>query len=170
DISRHLDGLPVTATRGSWSYTAGKFVARHRTAVAATAVVILALVAGMAATERQARIARMERARAQKRFDDVRQFSNALIFDIHDALQDIPGTTPARSLLLDRAVQYLDRISADAEGNPDLQRELAWAYQRLATVQGDATVSNVGQVSAAEVSSRKATTLFESVAKTNPNN
>src|SRR5205823_3781972 len=83
--------------------------------------VILALVAGMAATERQARIARMERARAQKRFDDVRQFSNALIFDIHDALQDIPGTTPARSLLLDRAVQYLDRISADAEGNPDLQ-------------------------------------------------
>ncbi len=170
DISRHLDGLPVTATRGSWSYTAGKFVARHRTAVAATAAVILALVAGMAATERQARIARMERARAQKRFDDVRQFSNALIFDIHDALQDIPGTTPARSLLLDRAVQYLDRISADAEGDPDLQRELAWAYQRLATVQGDATVSNVGQVSAAEVSSRKAITLFEAVAKTNPNN
>jgi hypothetical protein len=49
-----------------------------------------------------------------------------------------------------------------------LQRELAYAYERLATVQGDATVSNVGEVSAAEQSSKKATALFEAVAKANP--
>jgi non-specific serine/threonine protein kinase/serine/threonine-protein kinase len=170
DISRHLDGLPVTATKGSWSYTAGKFVARHRAGVAATALVILALVAGIAATERQARIARLERAKAQKRFDDVRNFSNSLIFDIHDALQDIPGTTPARNLLLDRAVQYLDRVSKDADGDADLQRELAFAYQRLSAVQGDATSSNVGQVSAADASSAKAAMLFEAVARANPVN
>jgi len=138
--------------------------------VAATALVILALVAGIAATERQARIARAERARAQKRFDDVRQFSNALIFDINDALQDVPGTTPARKLLLDRASQYLDRVAKDESGDADLQRELAYAYQRLATVQGDATVSNVGEVSAAEVSTQKATTLYEKVARANPKN
>jgi tetratricopeptide (TPR) repeat protein len=127
-------------------------------------------VAGIAATERQARIARTERARAQKRFEDVRQFSNSLIFEIHDALEDIPGTTPARNLLLDRAVQYLDRVAKDADGDSELQRELAWGYQRLATVQGDATVSNVGQLSAAEISSRKATALFETVARANPAN
>ena len=97
----------------------------------------------------------MERAKAQKRFDDVRQFSNSLIFDIHDALQDIPGTTPARNLLLDRAVQYLDRVAKDADGDSGSAAGTGWAYQRLATVQGDATVSNMGQVSAAEVSSRK---------------
>ena len=170
DIERHLNGVPVAATKGSWSYTAGKFVARHRAGVVATVLVILALMAGIAATERQARIARAERAKAQKRFDDVRAFSNSLIFDIHDALQDIPGTTPARNLLLDRAVQYLDRVSKDAEGDADLQRELAWAYQRLATVQGDATVSNVGQVSAADLSSQKAMALFDAVARTNPKN
>jgi eukaryotic-like serine/threonine-protein kinase len=170
DINRHLNGLPVTATRGSWSYTAGKFVARHRAGVAATALVILALVAGIAATERQARIARMERAKAQKRLDDVRTFSNSLIFDINDALQDVPGTTPARKLLLDRASQYLDRVSKDADGDSDLQRELAHAYQRLATVQGDATVSNVGEVSASEVSSQKAMALYEQVARANPKN
>ena len=169
DISRHLNGLPVRATRGSWSYTAGKFVARHRSAVAGSAFVMLALLAGIAATERQARIARMEERKAQKRFDDVRQFSNSLIFDIHDALQDVPGTTPARKLLLDRASQYLDRVVKDATGDSGLQRELAFAYQRLATVQGDSTVSNVGEVSAAEKSSQKATALFEAVAKANPN-
>ena len=170
DIRRHLDGLPVTATKGSWSYTAGKFVSRHRAAVGATALVIAALVAGIVATERQARIARIERARAQKRFDDVRQFSDSLIFNINDALQDVPGTTGARKLLLDRASQYLDRVAGDATGDSELQRELAHAYQRLATVQGDATVSNVGEVSAAETSSQKATALFEAVAMANPNN
>jgi eukaryotic-like serine/threonine-protein kinase len=170
DITRHLNGLPVISTKGSWTYTARKFVARHRAVVAATALVMLALVAGIAATERQARIARAERAKAQKRFEDVRQFSNSLIFEIHDALEDIPGTTPARSLLLDRAVQYLDRVAKDADGDSQLQRELASGYQRLATVQGDATVSNVGQLSAAEISSQKATALFEKVARANPAN
>jgi non-specific serine/threonine protein kinase/serine/threonine-protein kinase len=170
DITRHLNGLPVSASKGSWSYTAGKFIARHRAAVAAAALVLVALVAGIAATEHQANIARVERAKAQKRFDDVRQFSNSLIFDIHDALQDIPGTTQARNLLLDRAVQYLDRVAKDANDDIDLQRELALGYQRLATVQGDATVSNLGQVSAAEASSRKAEALFEAVARANPAN
>jgi non-specific serine/threonine protein kinase/serine/threonine-protein kinase len=170
DITRHLDGLPVVASRGSWSYTANKFIARHRVGVAATALVILSLVGGILATERQTRIARSERAKAQKRFDDVRQFSNSLIFDIHDALQDIPGTTPARNLLLDRAAQYLDRVAKDADGDSELQRELAFAYQRLASVQGDSTVSNMGQVSAAEVSTKKATALFQAVAKANPQN
>lgn len=170
DITRHLNGLPVLASKGSWSYTTGKFVARHRTAVAAAALVLIALVVGIAATEHQARIARMQRAKAQKRFDDVRQFSNSLIFDIHDALQEIPGTTQARNLLLDRAVQYLDRVAKDADGDSDLQRELALGYQRLAAVQGDATVSNVGNVSAAEASSQKATALFEAVARANPAN
>ena len=170
DISRHLNGRPVIARKGSWNYSARKFVARHRTAMAATALVILSLSAGIVTTARQARIAQIERARAQKRFDDVRRFSDSLIFEIHDALQAIPGTTSARSLLLDRAVQYLDSVSKDAEGDFELQRELARAYQRLATVQGDSTVSNTGQISAAEMSTRKAMNLFEAVANKNPAN
>jgi serine/threonine protein kinase/tetratricopeptide (TPR) repeat protein len=170
DITRHLNGLPVTARKGSWIYSARKFVLRHRTGMAATAVVMLALAVGVVATERQAHIAQIQRAKAQKRFDDVRRFSDSLIFDIHDALQAVPGTTAARNLLLDRAVQYLDNVSKDAEGDSELQRELARAYQRLATVQGDSTVSNTGALSAAETSAQKAMSLFEGVAAANPAN
>ena len=36
------------------------------------------------------------RARAEKRFNDVRQLSDSLIFDVHDAIQNLPGATPAR--------------------------------------------------------------------------
>jgi eukaryotic-like serine/threonine-protein kinase len=177
DIRRHLEGLPVIATKGSWRYMAGKFVRRQRAAVAATGAVLLVLVGGIAATVREARIARKqaaiasaERARAERRFNDVRQLSDSLIFDIHDAIQNLPGATPARKLLLDRAVEYLDSVSKDAGGDPDLQRELAWGYQRLAVVQGNPTESNLGDLTAALASDRKGLALFEAVAKANPAN
>jgi serine/threonine protein kinase len=177
DIRRHLEALPVAATKGSWNYRAGKFVTRHKVSVAATAVVLLVLAAGVGATVRAARIARQqaeiasaERARAERRFNDVRKLANSLIFEIHDSIQSLPGATPSRKLLLDRAVEYLDKLSQDASGDVDLQRELAWGYQRLAAVQGDTSQSNLGQVSAAEISNRKAMALFEAVAKSNPRN
>jgi serine/threonine protein kinase/tetratricopeptide (TPR) repeat protein len=177
DIRRHIEALPVTATKGSWKYRAGKFVVRHKASVAASAVVVLALVAGVGATVRAARIARQqaeiaraERVRAEKRFNDVRKLANSLIFEIHDSIQDLPGATPSRKLLLDRAVEYLDKLDQDATGDADLQRELAMGYQRLAAVQGDTSQSNLGEISAAEVSIRKSIGLFEAVAKANPHN
>ncbi|HEX5864295.1 MAG TPA: protein kinase, partial [Casimicrobiaceae bacterium] len=177
DVRRHLEALPVTATRGSWKYRAGKFVTRNRASVAAAALVAMALAIGVGATLRESRIARQqaeiarsERERAEKRFNDVRTLANSLIFEIHDSIQDLPGATPSRKLLLDRAVEYLDKLSTDSGGDVDLQRELAVGYQRLATVQGDTTQSNLGQISAAEVSIRKSIGFFEAVAKANPHN
>jgi tetratricopeptide (TPR) repeat protein len=176
DIRRHLEGLPVLAVKGSARYRVGKFIRRNRVALAASALVVITLVAGITATIRQARIARRqaeianaERARAEQRFKDVRELANSLIFEIHDSIQALPGATPSRKLLLDRAVQYLDKLSQDAAGDSNLERELAWAYQRLATVQGDTTQSNLGEVGAARVSNGKAVALFEAVAKANPN-
>ena len=176
DIRRHLEGLPVIASKGSWKYRAKKFITRHKVGVAAAAAVFLALATGIGATLREAHIARQqaelaktERTRAEKRFDDVRSLANSLIFEIHDSIQDLPGATPARKLLLDRAVEYLDKLAQDSEGDVDLQRELAWGYQRLAVVQGSPTEANLGDRAAAEASNRKATVLFEAVAKANPN-
>ena len=135
----------------------------------ATAAVILALLGGIVMTTRQVRIARAERARAENHFNDIRKLANSLIFDVNDSMADTPGNTNVRKLLLDRAVGYLDKLAQDAGGNVDLQRELAWGYQRLAVVQGNSVESNLGQVGAAEISNRKAMTLFEAVAKANPN-
>jgi eukaryotic-like serine/threonine-protein kinase len=175
DIRRHLKGLPVTAMKGSFRYRASKFARRNRVVMVAGIMVAITLIAGIWATIRQARIARRqadiastERARAERRFGDVRELANSLIFEIHDSIQGLPGATPSRKLLLDRAVQYLDKLSQDSAGDVSLQRELAWAYQRLATVQGDTSQSNLGEVGAAQVSNQKAMALFEAVAKANP--
>ena len=170
DIRRHLEGRTVIATKSSWGYRAEKFVKRNRAGVLAAAAVLLVLLGGIAATVRQARIARAERTRAENRLNDVRRLSDSLIFDINDAIQNLPGATPARKLLLDRAVQYLDSVAQDAAGNLDLQRELARGYQRLAAVQGDPTQSNLGEEKEAEGNIRKALALFEQVARANPGN
>jgi len=170
DIRRHLDGRPVTATPDSFLYRTRKFVRRNKIVVTAATVIALAILGGVLATIREARIAGMQRARAEKRFNDVRQLSDSLIFDVHDAIQNLPGATPARKLLLDRALDYLDGVSKDAAGDPDLERELAWGYQRIAVVQGSSSESNLGDVEAGLASDRKALALFEAVAKTNPDN
>jgi serine/threonine-protein kinase len=63
DIRRYLDGLPVSARPDTLRYRAAKFVRRHRLGVAAAAAVTLSLVAGLAGTTWQARVA-AERAQA----------------------------------------------------------------------------------------------------------
>lgn len=168
DIDRHLHGAAVGAHRGSWRYRLGKFASRNKVAVAAGVVTLTALAAGLIATTYQAHIARAARLRADMRFDDVRKLANALIFDVNNAMADTPGNTAARKLLLDRAVAYLDKLSQDSAGDTNLQRELAWGYQKLAAVQGNTTESNVGEISAADVSLHKAIALFEAVYSASP--
>ena len=41
DVRRHLEGLPVAARKGSWSYRAGKLVRRHKLGLGATAALLL---------------------------------------------------------------------------------------------------------------------------------
>src|SRR6202035_2699358 len=66
DIRKHLNGLPVSARRDSWRYRAGKFTIRHKEGVTATALVLLAVSIGVAATIRESRIAAANERRAEE--------------------------------------------------------------------------------------------------------
>jgi serine/threonine-protein kinase len=57
DINRFLGGLPVTARPDTWRYRATKFVRRHRVGVVAGAAIAVSLIAGLAGTIWQARVA-----------------------------------------------------------------------------------------------------------------
>ena len=163
DISRHLSGLPVTARKDTLGYRAAKFVGRNRTGVAAAAVVVVALIAGIVGTSWQALAARRERARAEQRFEDVRQLANAALIEIHDAIRDLPGSTPARRLLVSKGLEYLDRLARDAGDRPDLQRELAGADIKVGDVQGRPLNANLGDSAGALASYRKAVGVYESL-------
>src|SRR5208337_4287615 len=103
-----------------------------------------------------AQIARMQEARAERRFNDVRSLANSLLFDVYDSIQDLPGSTPARRIVADRALHYLDTLSQESAGSPDLERELATAYERVGDVQANPFFANLGDTAGAIQSYRKA--------------
>jgi serine/threonine protein kinase len=80
----------------------------------------------------------------------------AMMLDIHDAIQDLPGSTAARKLLVDRALQYLDSLAQESSGDPGLQRELAIAYEKVGLVQGDTSHGSLGDSTGALRSYQKA--------------
>lgn len=156
DIRRSMQDLPVVARKDTARYRASKFIARHKPGVIAAALVTLILIAGIAITTEEARTAR-------KRFKDVRSLANSLIFDIHDSVRDLPGSTPARRLIVERALQYLNQLSSESAGDVGLQRELAAAYERVGSVQGDYLENNLGDGQATLSSYRKALELRKQV-------
>ncbi|HEX4441092.1 MAG TPA: protein kinase [Thermoanaerobaculia bacterium] len=156
DIGRHLDGRPVHARKDTFAYRSGKFVARHKAGVAAAVVVTALLIGALAATIRQTRIARAERAIAEAHFNDVRQLADTFLFEFHDAIKDLPGSTPARRLVVRRALEYLEKLSKMRSDDLELQRELAGAYERVARVQGGMYESHLGETEGARESLERA--------------
>jgi non-specific serine/threonine protein kinase/serine/threonine-protein kinase len=129
DIRRHLEGRPVLARPNSVLYRTGKFVSRHWGGLVATALIVFSLGGAFIETGRQ-------RARAERRFNDVRKLANHFLFEFHDAIKNLPGSTKARVLVVKRAQEYLDGLASEAAGDAALQQELASAYQTLAELQG----------------------------------
>lgn len=168
DLRRHADGFPVAARSAGYLYQLGKFAGRHKAGIAAIALITLTLVGGILTTLRQAHIAREERQRAQQHFDEVRKLANVFMFDVHGAIQDLPGSTPARKMLVDNSLKYLEALSAESGGEPTLQRELASAYEKVADVQGGFRSASLGDTAGAISSYRKALAMRESLAAANP--
>jgi non-specific serine/threonine protein kinase/serine/threonine-protein kinase len=163
DIRRHLEGLPVIARPATLSYRAGKFIRRHKVGVAAAALIVVILVAAIIGINHQ-------RARAERRFNDVRKLARAVVFDYHDAIADLPGATAVRERLVKDALEYLDSLANEAADDRPLQRELAAAYIRIGDVQGNSRMANLGDTSGARESYRKALTIRQALADREPTN
>jgi serine/threonine protein kinase len=168
DIRRHLEHLPVLARKSTVAYRCRKYVLRHKIGVAAAALVFLSLLTGIDLTLREARIAHANELRAERRFNDVRKLSNSLIFEIHDGIRYLPGSTPVRELLVTRALQYFDSLSQEASGDSSLQRELASAYERVGDLQWSTDFASQGDVSGALHSHHKALAIREALAAAHP--
>lgn len=158
-----LEGRPVLARGDTMGYRASKFARRHRVAVGAGSLLVVTLIGGLAATFSQWRRAEANRLTAEARLSDARALANSFLFEFHDAIVTLPGSTAARELVVKRAAQYLDRLSADAPEDVGLKRELAAAYQRLGEAQGGAGEGNLGDTAGAIASYEKALALRRSL-------
>jgi non-specific serine/threonine protein kinase/serine/threonine-protein kinase len=149
DIRRHLDGRPVLARKNTAPYVMKKFLSRHKWGAAGAAAMVALLTGGVASTLYQARI-------AARRFEDVRKLAHTFLFEVHDSIQDLPGSTPARSLIAGTGTEYLNRLARDARGDRALQLEVAEGYLKIGDVQGNPFGPNLGDTAKAIESYRKA--------------
>jgi serine/threonine protein kinase/tetratricopeptide (TPR) repeat protein len=168
DIRRHLEHVPILARKSTVVYRCRQYVLRHKVGVTAAALVFLSLLAGIALTLREARIARANELRAERRFNDVRALANALVFDVHDSIKDLAGATPARKLLVAKGLEYLDSLARESRGDASLQSELAAAYMRIGEVQGSPFSPNLGDSAGAKQSYQKALDISLSLANSDP--
>jgi serine/threonine protein kinase len=149
DIRRYLEGRPVSARPATFVYRAGKLFRRHRVAIS-TGTLAISLILTFAG------FALWEGRRAERRFQDVRRLAHSVIFELHDSIAHLPGSTAPRELLVRRALEYLEDLSREGSRDPGLAREVALAYEKIADVQGNLSDSNLGRVSAAVASYEKA--------------
>jgi len=168
EIRRHLENEPVIARPDSIAYRTSKFAARHKAAVVAAALIVVAALGGGAVAFREAREARIARAEAERRFNDVRHLATSFLFEFHDAIQNLPGSTAARALVVRKALAYLDSLSRESTGSASLQRELAEAYERVSEVQGSSSQASLGDTAGAAQSLRRGLVLREALARQNP--
>ncbi len=170
DLRRHLEGLPVLARPDTLSYRTSKFITRHKAGVAAAVIVLLTLLSATVITSWQARVARRERDKSERRFGEVRKLAHAVLFKYHDGIEKLPGSTPVRKMLVQDALEYLDNLSKESGNDAGLQREIAAAYQKVGDVQGNPTTGNLGDLAGALDSYQKALALREKLAAADPGN
>ena len=127
DVQRFREGRAILARPDSVHYRLGKFLARHRAAVALAGVAMLSVV-GVAARER------VLRQRADVEARKAREVGDFLVqvFDVADPLgvaNSDGGTVTARDLL-ERGAKRIDSTLAD---QPEVQAELRAVLGRVYT-------------------------------------
>jgi serine/threonine protein kinase len=166
DLQRYLTHELIGARPDTVAYRTVKFVRRNR-AVVALASATLLLVIGSLSTGLL--IANRERKVAERRFAQVRQLANKFIVLDND-IRGLPGSTKVRMQIVSDSLQYLTSLGNGVNGDKDLALEVAYAYVRVAHVQGDPTSPNLGQFADAEQSLDKAETFIDPVLKVDSTN
>lgn len=167
DLRAALAGEPVRARARTWTYLASRFVSRHRIAVGASTLGLIALSAAISVALWQGHVAERERARAEKRVVELRQLSNRMLFAYYEGIKPLAGSLPVQRQLVQDALSYLSGLRNDLTDDPALTRELADAYVRIGDIQGNFTEANAGDLTAAAASYALARELLGSLVGTN---
>jgi eukaryotic-like serine/threonine-protein kinase len=115
DVQRHLEGQAVLAQPPTWRYRARKFARRWRLPLAAAAMVLASLVAGLGAALWQARLARDQAARAEQ----SKQFIASILKQAQPR-QGQGGAVLAADLLVVAGARIERELASDAQGAAEL--------------------------------------------------
>ena len=126
DLDRYLKDEPIEARPPSFRYRAGKMIRRHRAAVAAAAIVLLALVLGIVGTS-------VGMLRAAREAEAARQVSAFLtrIFEVSDPGEARGNSVTARELLDQGARRIRSELKDQPLVQARLMRTMGGVYENL---------------------------------------
>lgn len=128
DLRRHRAGEAVEARPPSWRYRAGRVIARHRWAVGASTVAVLALVGTTGWAVQAAREARQEARRAGAMYE----FLTGLFNPLREAQPDTRNRdVPARRLIEEGAQRVLGSLRDEPLAREQLLVDLGTLTQQL---------------------------------------
>jgi serine/threonine-protein kinase len=166
DIKAWRDGYPVAAfNAGGGSYAFSKFIGRHKRAAWATGLGVALVLAAFAGTGIAFFRAESAREAEARRFQEVRELANYLLFDLNEQLRSIPGNTTARASLAEKAQTYLDALVTTPNASRQLRIETARGLVRLAEIQASPLERNLGLNRFATENLQKARTMLAGVRK-----
>ena len=128
DLEAYQSGRRVAAYDYSAWTLVKRFVGRHKAAVAVAAIAaILLAVLGVVSLDRIVD----ERDRALTQRSAARAFASYMLYDIGEALEALPGSSPLREQLVTRALSYYETDAGEARTPPE-RRDLAMAWSKIA--------------------------------------
>jgi serine/threonine protein kinase len=139
DIQRHLDNEPVSARPPSRLYQFQKLVRRNKLAVAATLLVFLVLLLGVAGTtigflrsEKQRQRLKIAEQQEKSDFEQARAAVGDLLAISREDLRDLPGMQPLRVKLMQKVIDRYQPFLKQTTDDPEARAELARLYVDLA--------------------------------------
>lgn len=160
DLRRYLKHEPINARPDTIAYRVAKFVRRNRLSVGVGTLALAAVLGASGVAVYQARL-------SQKRFQDVRKLAHTFVFDLHDEIAKLEGSTKAREMMVRTGLEYLDNLSRNAGHDQELQKEIAAAYLKMGDAQGFPTRPNLGRTADALVSYQKAGDIYRKLSAQN---
>jgi len=133
DLRRYLVGLPVTARREGRAYRAGKFIRRHRAAVAATTLGAVVLIGFSVVTAVQSERLRTQAQRITLERDRAQQVSGFLV-SLFRSADPFSGSGPRTTVreVLDSGAARVDReLGEQPEIRAELLRAMGLSYLNL---------------------------------------
>ncbi|MGE3175482.1 MAG: protein kinase [Planctomycetota bacterium] len=152
DLRRVGLGLPPRIRRPSPWLRAVRFCRAHPWPCAAALLVLLGLVLALVVVDGMRQEATQATNAASARAADLRRLSRRLVFDLHDAVRELPGATEVSEQLLAAGLEYLDllrREAQDAELGALLREDVAQTHLLVGDVLGNPRQSNLGRPLAA---------------------
>jgi serine/threonine protein kinase len=163
DLRAFLSNKPISAKRTPALRKAALWVRRHPAWSSLVAVVIAGSLAAILGTAFHVNRLQSELDRSQRIINESRAFSKWLLDDFREILESRGGVTYTRGELAGRTQTYLDALLVEATNDPELKTDLAYAFLRLADIQGQTGAGSLGQTGLARENLDKAEQLVLSL-------